>query len=233
MGLDFSKNQRLISGILLVMVSFFVSCKEETKTIKENGKNYYPLSVGSFYIYDIDSFLYDGINKRIDTSSQVIRDFVKEFLIDSAGNEVFRIERSVLVDSVYWNSYLSYTASIHSLSVQSFMHNSREVRLSFPITEFKTWDGNLYNNKPLEEYYYLDIQEPFIIGDSTYENTVTVLQKEFYEPKPPLQPLFDIYKKEVFAKDIGMIYKIDRDLDLQDDSGHEIIMNLKAFYIQK
>lgn len=233
MKLDFKKNQGIVLGFLLVLFSFFVACKEETKTIKENGKNYFPLSVGSYFIYEVDSFLYDGINKRIDTSSQIVRDFVREIIIDSAGDETFRIERAVLVDTFFWEEYLSYTASIHSLSVQSIQHNAREVRLSFPITEFKTWDGNLYNTKPLEEYYYLDIQEPYTVGDSTYLNTVTVLQKEFYEPKPPQQPLFDIYKKEVFAKDVGMIYKINRDLDLQDDSGHEIIYRLREFYIQK
>lgn len=218
--------------ILLFSLSFFPNCKEETKIIKDTGKDYYPLSVGSYYIYEVDSFLYDGINKRIDSSSIIIKDFVVEIILDSTGHENFRIERSIQVDSVTWYAYLSYTSAIHPLSIQSFRDNYREVRMSFPITDFKTWDGNIYSSKAFEEFKYIGIQEPFEVGNNAFTNTVTVLHKEFYEPKPPLQPLFDIYKKEVFAKGVGMVYRVDRDLDLQDDSGYEIVLKLKSYSIK-
>ena len=213
--------------ILLFSLSFFPNCKEETKTIKDTGKDYYPLSIGSYYIYEVDSFLYDGINKRIDSSSSIIKDFFVEIILNSTGHENFRIERSIQVDSVTWGAYLSYTSALHLLSVQPFRDNYREMRLPFPITEFKTWDGNIYSSKAFEKFKYIGIQEPFEVGDNAFTNTA-VLHKEFYEPKPPLYPLFDIYKKEIFAKGVGMVYRVDRGLNLQDGSGYEIVLKLKV-----
>ena len=218
---------------LILSLLLFSNCKEETKTIKDNGKDYYPLTLGSIYIYEIDSFLYDGINKRIDSTTQLIKDVVVKLLIDSTGQENFRMERSLQIDSLTWRPYLSYTSALHPLSLQSYKDNHREIRMTFPITDFKTWDGNLHSTKDFQEFRYQFIQDPFEVGGTIYDNTITVLHNEFYEPRPPLQPLFDIYKKEVFAKGIGLIYRVDRDLDLQDDSGYEIILRLKEYNIKE
>ena len=228
----FKKNgfSQLICLVLFTLL--LTNCKEETKTIKENGQDYFPLPLGSSYIYDIDSFLYDGINKRIDSTKQVIKDEIVELIVDSTGQENYRIERSLLLDSITWRPFLSYTSALRPLSLQTLKDNHREVRMSFPITDLKTWDGNLYSSRDFQEFKYLGIQEGFEVGEMFFDNTITVLHKEFYEPKPPLQPLFDIYKKEVFAKGVGLIYRVDRDLDLQDDSGYEIILRLKDYNIK-
>ena len=168
-----NKNALYAPLLLALLLVFFNSCKEETKTISDTGKDYYPITVGSSFIYTVDSFLYDGINKRIDSSSTVMRDEVVQLLTDSAGENYFLIQRSIQIDSITYDVFLSFASYIYPGSVQSNLYNSREVRMSFPITAFKNWDGNLYNNKAFEEFTYENIQEAFEVNGQVFDNTVT------------------------------------------------------------
>jgi hypothetical protein len=79
--------------------------------------------------------------------------------------------------------------------------NIRFIRLAFPVSYSKTWNGNAYNTLPYEEYYYSEISEPTTLGAFSFDSTLLVTQTEF------ISLINRIIKKERYAFEVGLIFK--------------------------
>jgi len=76
------------------------------------------------------------------------------------------------------------------------------------INEVLSWIGlNLFTTHDpdelqIGEYYYEDLHESKMFGNSTFDSTITVIQNDF------VSSINRIDKREVYAKNAGMIYKV-------------------------
>jgi hypothetical protein len=208
-----------------IILAVVVGCKEKTKTVSVTGKDYFPMSVGSYFIYEVDSILHDASQSSIDTSHYLVKDVVIEELVDSANLENFRIERYEMRDTV-WLPLYTYTSYSLITSAQSVVNNIREVRMSYPISAIQSWNGNEFNSLQEEIYRYSEIEVPKTVLDIDYSNCVTVLQKEF------ITQIGEEFREETFAKGVGMIYKFERNLDFQGADGSEMIYKLREYNLK-
>jgi hypothetical protein len=197
----------------------FCSCKKER--IEDTSSlmyyTYFPLAIGSWTIYDVDSIAHledDDATNQPDTSIATYHFKIKEVIdstfIDGTGNESFRVARYRQGnDTLPFVFQSEWVATRTFNSAQRVEDNIRFVKLAFPInSNTQSWNGNAYNNFLEEDYSYTDIHVPATINGLSYDSTVTVLQLD------ENNVLHKIFKQEKYANRVGMIYKQKDSLNL-------------------
>ena len=74
------------------MAIILFSCKKDD-TVVDLGYNYFPESVGTFVIYDVDSFVYNDFTHTIDTFTFQVKEIIESVYKDNANRNTLRLER--------------------------------------------------------------------------------------------------------------------------------------------
>ncbi|MEO8150917.1 MAG: hypothetical protein ABI723_25005 [Bacteroidia bacterium] len=209
---------KIVSNILLV--AFFClaifSCKKENNTEAPNlGYTYFPVDVGHYIIYDVDSAQKSDWD-HLETHSQYqIKEVIESVFTDNQGRPTLRIER-YRKDSLFypdWTIYNVWSANLTATTAERFENNIRYIKLIFPIQNGKTWNGNSMNTDEGEDYQYTGSHEHMTINNLTFDSVSTVLQVDdlsnFVTPK---------YKEEKYAAGVGLIYRKKMEFHTQLDS---------------
>ncbi|NNE54948.1 MAG: hypothetical protein HKN32_02930 [Flavobacteriales bacterium] len=222
-------NWNLWKNVSLLLISFtclfFSSCSKpsDDSYSAELGYDYFPNVEGSFKEYAVDSTHY-GITQE--DFSFFLREEITESFIDGEGQTAMRVERSKRNNpNEDWVLTDVWTQKRTTTSAQRFEENRRFIRLIFPITEEKTWDGNAYNDLDEWTHSYLAIDEAYTIDSLDFGETVTIEQRNNVN-------LVDQEEaSEVYARSIGLIYKYFKDLNFQEGqvTGVEMEMKLVSY----
>jgi len=185
-----------ISGCL------FNACDTETIEPSELYHEYYPVTIGHYNIYNVDSVYYNDFTGEIESYNYQVKEVIESEFIDADDYPSLRLERYFratesdewLIKNV-WKSRLNYLKALKT------EENVTYIKLSFPPEENKTWDGNAFNSYPALQYKYQDVHKAFSKDGFIADSTITVIQNNF-------QTLIsEDYKVEVYAKHIGLVYK--------------------------
>lgn len=202
------------------------SCKTEKLEHTYSGPEYFPLEVGKYKIYQVDSILYDDFQQTIDTVKVDIKHLVIEKFNDSTGEEAFVVlEQKMGFGDSGWVNVKVFTMNMTSFNAQVFIDNVRFVKLTFPADKGKKWDGNLYNNNGEETYSYEAVNESRSSMFLTYDFSLTVLQKN-------IETLITEDKRgEYYARHIGLTgwYEIKTSKSGTKVSGYKVFSELKEY----
>jgi hypothetical protein len=227
----------MLNRIFCIVLSaiFLFGCKKE----KLNGsdslyyRNYFPLVTGFWVEYSSDSVVHldtdDGL--QIDTAVRVyvseIREEVDTAFIDGENQTAYVILRYWRQnDSLPWTLNNVWTAKTNPYSAQKVEDNIRYIKMEYPIRSSSSWNGNAYNPFPEEDYSYEDLYQPASYGPFTFDSTVTVIQNNF------ISLINQIYKKEVYAAGIGMIYKQTDSVNTVTTPNGVVILNGTQFKLE-
>jgi len=229
------KNLMFIIAVL-GSVSIF-SCNENASggTFEfEKGENYYPLEVGNYITYQVDSIIYlvessDDCIFYQDTSSHYLKEEIIDTYEDNAGDENFVVER-YLSDNINgpWTVIDVWNTKITDTQVEKIEENLRFIKMVFPVTDGATWNGNTYFENTQDttisvggqsidfyrywssnyEYDMIDISEE--INGIQFDSVMTVIQSE-----PNDNKIYYRYSIEKYARGVGMIFKEMLILDTQ------------------
>ncbi len=206
----------LFSFSLLIL---FVSCTPELEDYQGNldGPKYFPLTVGNTWIYRVDSIVFDNQGLVIDSVSQFIKETITDKYTDETGDDVFRIERSTRgLDGGGWEVISIWSASKNDKVAYKTENNLKFLKLTFPVTLNKTWEGNIFfpsdivvriAGEPIKmyqnwgKYKYSGVDESLTLEGNVYQNVTTVLQADV---ENKISKRFSIEK---YAKDFGLVYK--------------------------
>jgi hypothetical protein len=182
-------------------------CSSNDEPTIDVGKSYIPLRVGDFQIYDITQTNYSPLEDPEELHYQL-----KTQVIDSfehhAGGYAYVIHRSHRdSESDPWVYKESWSVRVTDLEAIVNESNISFVKIAFPITVGKTWNGNAYNSSEADEYEFTFVNLPYELGDTRFENTVVVDQEN------RVDLLFNDRRFEVYAKDVGLIYREVTDLE--------------------
>ncbi|TAH43714.1 MAG: hypothetical protein EYC69_01680 [Bacteroidetes bacterium] len=197
--------------IFSVIILSLGSCKKDTIIPASPSYNYFPVDIGRWVEYDVDS-IYHGENDNNNDDSVYtfhfqIREQIDSTFINGEGEQtqiLARYKRETSTDN--WNLIGIWTQILNLNGAYRTEDNVPFHKLAFPINSGISWDGNAANTLDEELYYYDSFHTSSTVGSNSFDSTLTVIQVDennFIER---------IYGVEKFAAGVGMIFKQRDDL---------------------
>lgn len=201
--LSSSIKQFLIPFMVIVLV---VGCNKTLDSDFLNfGYEYYPTEVGDFRVYHTTAVRYN-LNGTIDTTKYLVKEVVEELTTYSDNSNRFILGRySADIGSDVWKKDSIWAVLNDASKVVLSEANKDFIKLVYPVIEEIEWDGNAFNNDDEEFYKIENLGQPYIFDTISYDNTLTVIHEDLIDPVKITE---DRYRMEVFAADVGLIYKL-------------------------
>jgi hypothetical protein len=192
----------LITGMLVLH-----ACKRKTGEATDLKQEYFPTALGQWVIYDVIDIRHD-INH--DTLSYQLKEIIADDFIDNSGRLAQRIERYVrTTEADPWTISDVWHSVRTTRSAEKVEEDVRFVKMEFPMNEFKSWDGNVYNQYVKWEYFYDSLDYSGSVGTLEFDSLAFVTHRQ--------NSNFVEYEQayEVYAKHIGLVQKQLIDLDVR------------------
>ena len=217
--------------IVLMIVSLVYACRNGQEELAVKGEEYFPVEIGNKHLYSIDTIVYDLFKQKIDTFSNIVQEEVVEKYVDLSGDTVYRIELSTYNQEKFkYVVFKSFERKIKGNYAMEKMENGTEVKMIFPISNYKTkgstytWNSNMFNGREPQIVKYTSVFTSYNNGNKNYSNCVSIKLSK------PQTGIINNIKEEVYAKNVGLIYRFTDSTDyLQNDtfpSGKKTIIKL-------
>jgi hypothetical protein len=212
----------VFSSVLL----FLLACEKDTTEQISFDYEYYDLTPGRFCIYDVVDIEHDE-NQAVqhDTAYYQLKTVIGDTFIDNSG----RITRKFLRytrDSIQDNWLLKdvWTTLIENNKAELVEENQRIVKLVFKPTYEKVWNINMFNISSKINARYAAIDQPFTIGNQVFDKTLKVDIQNFFSL------VDDRVKYDVYAKNVGLIYKYFKDNTIANFDKNTIKKGKELYY---
>ncbi len=214
--------------IVVLLVVAVQNCAEPAieEVSLDFGYDYYPLEVGKFRIYELDSIIYDPRvgGTAIDSSTTLVREVIADSFTDNTGQTVFRVERSERTsEQAPW--VVTSTVVLARDDGRAFWteDNLRFIKMVFPLERGKQWDGHLFFDPLLTipvagesiqmfkdwNYKVLELGQTVTLGGQSFPDVATI---ELANSENLIE---NRQGTEQYAKGIGLIYRELAILDTQ------------------
>jgi hypothetical protein len=210
---------------LIFLISF--SCKKSEKFISESVSEYFPLTVGKYITYRIDSTVFTNLGRTEEIHRYQVKHVVDAQVTDNIGRPGFRIYRYLRDSSgtLAWRENGTYFITPLTDQVEVSEDNLRYIKLHLPIALDFQWKGNkhlssnpffsLYNfnnddNMNKWDYRYDKFESSATIGGKTLNNIYTVAEADEAINAPVTNAgLYGSrnFAIEKYAKNIGLVYR--------------------------
>lgn len=229
-------SKKLLPIILAAAFCFttFFSCRKTGVATGDPTVNYFPITLGKYVTYDVDSIIYIGDTTctQLETRTQLkyaiddtFRDALNRFsyIMDvfsrpDDGTAWTAVRTILLTPTVIPPLVLPPPPNVPTSNILYSQDGTQYEKMVFPIQEGLSWPGNQYVNTVNPQllylqnwnYTYQNLAQSYNNGYSNFSNTVTVLEDNESVNYPQLDSAltaYRIYEKEVYAFDVGMIYK--------------------------
>ena len=211
-----------IAIYLVIVLVWGFGCKrnEDPTPI---GVDYFPLEVGKYKSYTMDSIAFDPFKETADTLNYFLRETIESTFIDNSGKTAYRIKVEYTFDTTAkwkFKSYYAATADIYS--ARELINNMWFIALTFPVKDRKTWDENELNSLLPQTNRYINQEMPFVVNNTTYNKTITIDKGDEEDP------FFRFYGQDVYAEGIGLIQEafIETETQQGKKDGNEYIKKL-------
>jgi hypothetical protein len=148
------------------------------------------------------------------------KDVIGESFYDNEGRESYVVNRYSRKDDTYlWKDLMTFYATKTNFRVEVVENNLRMIKLVFPVKLKTYWAGNIYIPAQIDDklkwlwnwnYTYTYINQPFNTGLASFPNTIEVIGINDSTNNPEQFPdaiANKTYSKEVYAKNVGLIYR--------------------------
>jgi hypothetical protein len=215
-------NKKILLLLVLFSIISFFACKKTTLDPVDVGYTYYPVNIGHWIIYEVDSTVWDGF--YTDTSAlferhyhYYIKEIVESEYYDNEGRLTQRLERyEKLCDTCNWFIKDVWAVNLTASTAERVEENNRFVKLVFPVESSASWDGNAFNILGEQYYEYDDLYNLYSIGGSNFDSTITVIEKI------DTNAIEASRQYEIYTHNIGMIFRRYRDVKITNFPSYEI-----------
>lgn len=213
---------------LFLFSIFHFACKNEKGVAPDLGYNFYPTNIGHYIEYEVDSIVYNDFTNTIDTTSYLLKEIIESEFENAAEIPSFKIvrykrqnENSDWILSDVWFGMKNKTEIVRA------EENIRFVKMIFPVKNGSRWNGNKYNTLEPQNYEYKNKDMNFTINSTNFDSTVIVKQLE------NLNLIEQQEFKEVYARNIGLIYKemidVKTEINGTIKSGYRYYQKIKSY----
>ena len=209
-------------GLALLITSLIACNKQNELYTTATLSDYFPLHVGKYISYNLDSTVYINFGQKDTVISYQVKDSIENEITDNTGRPAFRIVRYIRKNaSQSWMANNTFMAIQTVTTIEFVENNLRFQKLKLPIKDGYTWKGNSFidtyslnsTTKYLDnwDYTYDSVNVPLILPGIQLSSTLKVNQRDEFlgqDPKlPNTQYAEKNYSVEKYAKGIGLIYK--------------------------
>lgn len=207
----------------IVLTALLTACNKKDPFQTVPLENIMQLQPGKYIIYKLDSLNYVNFNRTLATTRYQAKDVVDAAITDNLGRPSWRVIRylrdSASTNEADWKQNITYMITVTRSSVEVVEENQRYIKLMQPLREGFTWKGNAYINPEsfdatfsidIWDYTYANVYSPFVFNDGrTIDSTITVNQRDeiLGDTSNPANFSVQNFSKEVYAPNIGLIYK--------------------------
>ncbi len=199
----------------------FISCKkEDTAFSPVSASEYFPVQVGQYIDYDLDSTVFLVFGTIESTVHYQAREVVEDAMTDNLGRNSFRVVRYLRKDAGDpWKASITFMVTPLKNSVEVEENNLRYIKLVSPVTQDYSWKGNKFidtystelNMNYLEDwdYTYDSVGKPLSYGQHNFDNTAKVFERDEFLGQDPSIPGTQYaarnFAYEKYAKGVGLI----------------------------
>jgi len=202
---------------LLILIMF--SCNKSNPLITDTPADYYPMHVGNYIIYRMDSLKFVNVGSQDSVISYLAKEVVEDSITDNLGRPSFRVVR-YLSDTngiSEWTPSIAYMVTPLKGSVEVVENNLRFIKMVTPVQDWISWRGNAYIDTKSDnslvpymdgwDYTYANTGQPYTVLAGTIPETVTVNEVDAVTGSATGSYTQTIYSAEIYGKNIGLIYK--------------------------
>ena len=200
------------------------SCTDNAVEVLRQA-DYFPLSIGHYWIYEIDEIRYSEFNPPEVFHYELKSEIVDSF-INGEGIETYVIYRSTRNSSLeswaYKQTWTAYSTEQYSVENEA---NVSFIKLLFPLVKNSAWNGNKLNSLG-EEIYQVEniVDEYFVDGNTTFAKSVVINQND------ENSLLFSDERSEVYSFKIGLVYKESRVVEFNVINGVPTSQIIGGYY---
>ncbi|MFN2458328.1 MAG: hypothetical protein ABR502_09025 [Chitinophagaceae bacterium] len=214
--------------ITATVVLFLPGCDPEKEEFQSsNVTDYFPLQVGKYITYRLDSTVFTVQGRAEEVHSYQEKHEVNAQVTDNLGRPSYRIFRYIrdLAGTQAWRANGTYFITPLENSIEIIENNLRIVRLISPIREGTTWKGNRYlatnpygsqytfsNDDAMADWEFTidSVNTSFVVNGTTIDSVITITQVNESINVPITDARSYAFKSlsvDKFAKNIGLIYQ--------------------------
>ena len=210
-------------GVALLLITLLTACNKQNELYTTASlTDYFPLQVGKFITYNLDSTVYINFGQKDTVIKYEVKDSIETRITDNVGRPAYRIVRYIRKTATQsWIANNTFMAIPTATTIEYVENNLRFQKLKLPIKDGYSWKGNSFIDtyslnsatKYLDDwdYTYDSVNVPLTIGGIQFASTLTVNQRNEFlgqDPKlPSTQYAEKNYSVEKYAKGIGLVYK--------------------------
>lgn len=195
--------------VILSIVVLFFSCKKDTIIPPPDlGYNYYPGTIKSYVVYDVDSVVYNPVSGDTAKYKFQIQEVMDTLITDNSNRPTIKLIRyrknysaTIPYSSMTWTLQSVWVANKTTTDVEVVEENIRYTKLAFPASLNGKWNGTAHADTTAQTYQYTAFDAPLTLNGNAFSKTLTVRQayggnKIYYQ---------NYY--EQYARGVGLIYK--------------------------
>lgn len=210
--------------LIIAIVLAGSACAKQSETFDTATlASYFPLQVGKTFLYRLDLTVPASFGSSLLVKSYLAKDTVESTFFDGQGRLSYRIYR-LLTDTLQKKPFsfaATYVATPTQNAVEYVDNNMRFIKLHGPVVNGFRWKAHSFiDTKSINttvsyldewEYEYQDVSAAFKVFNRDYDSTATIFQQNETSPDEPFSPNLPYqqhnFAKEVYAKNVGLIYK--------------------------
>jgi hypothetical protein len=208
----------------LILIGF--SCSKDNSSPVNMGYHYFPINENHYVVYDVIDILHDDAVGVHDTNYYQIKEVIGEGFEDEEGDNSNKLYRYIRADDTgNWVMKDVWTMKLTVTAAEVLEENKRRIKMGFAISYTEYWDGNALNNESKEECYYARITEPFTVDNGDIIDSTAIVEHSNFIT-------FIDYTRhyEVYAANIGKIYSVKKELDIDNADTLDIIKGTEIYY---
>lgn len=191
--------------VLYIFICLLIAgCKKDEYELNYNSfdRMYFNQKLSAYSIYDVEEIIYDDFSNSVDTFYYQLKEHNESVFSDNLGRKAMRIDRYRSDgDTNVWTYLNTWYAVSDSLMVERVEDNKRLIKLSFPITNEAVWNSNALNMDNINNVFYGLRHQKYKLDAFQFDSAVSV------ESNTIINSFRERAFKEVYAKNIGLVYK--------------------------
>jgi hypothetical protein len=205
--------------ILSFLIIIICSCNKNNPLVTDTPADYYPMHVGNYIIYRMDSLKFVNVGSQDSVISYHAKEVVDDSLTDNLGRLSYRVIRylSDTNELAEWTPSIAYMVTPLPGSVEVVENNLRYIKMVTPVQDGITWLGNAYIDTKSDDsqvpymdgwnYTYSGTGMPFSVLAGTVPMSVIVNEANDVSGLGDSSYTQTVFSEEVYGKNIGLIYK--------------------------